>query len=178
MDTCSKDRGSSYVAVWVHRGRTLGYVQICHRNGWMHLTTITIFHEVYVSPPPLHRSFLGWKLLPSSIWFHMPLFWRYSSQLLKPFSLPSYLTRLGELVMPVLSEPPRLPTKTSFTAQSLKLPKAVFAFPRSVPQQKELAQVFHSFQEVGNFLKGTTSKNTGPVFSCTVLMGHRWSRRI
>jgi hypothetical protein len=42
-------------------------VQFCHKNGWIHSTAVTIHQVVYVFPSPLHRAYLEWKLLPSSI---------------------------------------------------------------------------------------------------------------
>jgi hypothetical protein len=44
-----------------------------------------------------------------------------------------------------LSGPPRLPATTSFTTQSSKSPKAVFAIPRCIPQQTEL---HHKLQQL------------------------------
>lgn len=65
------------------------------------------------------------------LWSHLPLFWTCPSKLFKAFSLPSCPSRLGGLVLQVLSDHLRLPTKMSFAAQSSMSLEAVFAFPRS-----------------------------------------------
>ena len=116
--------------------------------------------------------------------FHLALLWPCPLQLFSAFGLPTCMTHLDEWAMQVLCNPPKLLIKTSFTAQSLRLPEAVFVFPRSIPRQSVACPGHVDFSFLPRsgawnfFMMGIMCESTRLISSWMALLEDGWNHWI